>query len=293
MSLRSESKSSRPSVTRVWDRALRAAVELLTDDARLRVAYVVWRWLASADDASDLYSLAYALETARAMEVAIPPSIRDYVENYRKPPCDLPHLVSLIRSRQALGLSPQLPEIQEAIAAWVARGEQLADSPDRRAYIRFLLRVALELLSPDDAFIPSFASTDPGDRPSTTPTVAAQLVCKALAGMPSPAELTWLRRCHAPTGGWRASPGSPQADLVSTASALVALELAHAPPTPTEADLEFLAAHGTCDGGYGRVPGADTSDVESIWLVFVAAGSMLPASRRRGRKSPWTQILPP
>ncbi len=292
MSLSSESKSSRLSVTRAWDRALRAAVELFTDDARLRVAYAVWRWLASADDATDFYYLAYALETARAMEVAIPPVIRNYVELCREPPCDLPHLVSLIRARRALGLSAKVPEIQDAIVAWAARGEQLADTPDRRAYVRFLLRVALELLTPDDAPIPNFASTDPGEQPSATPTVAAQLVCKTLAGVPSPAELTWLRRCHAPTGGWRASPRSPQADLVSTTSALVALALADAPHTPTEADWEFLEAHGTPDGGYGRVPGADTSDVESIWLVFVAAGSMLPASRRRGRKSPWTRTLP-
>lgn len=109
----------------------------------------------------------------------------------------------------------------------------------------------------------------------TTATAAAVMLMRQLGVEPDPALGVWLLdRCH-PSGGFFAVPGAPIPDLLSTATALHALQGMHVPLNYVrEPCLDFVDSLWTNRGGfYGHWPD-DAIDTEYTYYALLSLGHL-------------------
>ncbi len=110
---------------------------------------------------------------------------------------------------------------------------------------------------------------------STNATAAAVAVLRQL-NQPAPAAaLDWLLARCPPEGGFRAAPGAPLPDLLSTATALHALGIAGAPLDGVrERCLDFLDSLWTNEGSFHAHWAEDTLDSEYTFYGLLALGRL-------------------
>lgn len=119
-------------------------------------------------------------------------------------------------------------------------------------------------------------SNDALIRVGSVPAAAAAVtLCRSLAH-PVPVEtVDWLLGCQDVQGGFRAFPGAPMPDLLSTAVALHALAGLQADLTPVrESCLEFLDTLWTSEGGFHGNWTDDVLDVEYTYYGLLALGHL-------------------
>lgn len=227
------------------------------------------------DDRPDLYFSGFGFELAAAL--GLPPRAEDlaWVERIRPSDGDGVHRLSLLRCRRALGSRPLVPADMSGAVA------EVTASAHARPYGRFLALLVDDLTHPETS-----TATDDGPAcsghadalaVSLAPTLAATWVVAQRLGDPRAAavcaeRLTALRH---PEGGWRVAVGLSAADLLATAVAAFAFDLAGRPPADNpERDIQFVMAHLCADGGFAQRPGLPSSDVESSWYAVLAIGAL-------------------
>ncbi len=120
-------------------------------------------------------------------------------------------------------------------------------------------------------------SNEPGGRAALTPATAAAVTLLAHLGRPMPEGAAgWLLGQTAETGGFRASPDVPVADLLSTATSLHALVAAGADPGPVrEGCLRLLDTLWSEEEGAFRGHAFDAVvDCEYTWYGLLALGHL-------------------
>ena len=141
-----------------------------------------------------------------------------------------------------------------------------------------LLRALAGLRSRDGGY-----ANAPGAETGSVPAAAAALVTVAdLGGTADPAAVGWLLRAMRPEGGWPAAAEAPEADLLSTATALHALAAAGVPlDTVREPCLRFVEALAVDDPGPPRRmsfrghPDDPVADCEYTFYGLLALGHLL------------------
>jgi prenyltransferase beta subunit len=210
---------------------------------------------------------------------------------------DLVHLASLVRCR-ALLAGGSLPETEaRALAVQVAcfraedGGYRLARGAGESAvYAAFLAAAALGDLGADvpdaDAVaraVERRAAPDGGyaggtaaKAGTTTVTAAAVVLLRQLNQTVRPETVRWLKAQHA-GGGFRAAPGAPVPDLLSTASALFALAAAGEPLADLRgAGRTFVESLWQDDGGFAGSAADPVADVEYTFYALLALGALAP-----------------
>jgi hypothetical protein len=248
---------------------------------------------------SDLYYTVFGLEGLVALQEQLPATARSYVEHFGDgEQLDLVHLACLARcwanvSRDLDGVPSR--EILARIEAYRSRDGGYGPTPAAphgTVYSSFLalgayedLRAALpwpdrlrqslaELRSKDGAY-----TNQPGENYGvTTVTAAAILLLRHLDGSIDPQLGMWLLdRCHS-SGGFLATPHAPVPDLLSTATALHALQCLHVPIAGLrEACLDFVDTLWTNRGGFYASWIDDAPDCEYTYYGLLALGHLTVA----------------
>jgi len=135
------------------------------------------------------------------------------------------------------------------------------------------LAACLESLRTADG---AFAN-EPGLQEGTTTATAAAAVLLPRIGAGTPPGLgEWLLRQGCAQGGFRANPGAPLPDLLSTATALQALAVVGADIAAVRADcLAFVESLWHEDGGFCGHCADRTSDCEYTFYALLALGRLL------------------
>lgn len=118
---------------------------------------------------------------------------------------------------------------------------------------------------------------EPGDAAGTTTATAAALVLLAQCGSPvRHATLTWLLTQAAPNGGFCAGPGTPLADMLSTATAMFAMRHAGvAISAERQAQTRrFVTDLWTPAGGFSGTVADEQPDVEYTFYALLALGCL-------------------
>jgi len=149
-----------------------------------------------------------------------------------------------------LGL-PQVPDLREAMAC-------------------------LSALQRDDG---GYAN-ERGLKSSTTPATAAAVgVIKQLGGAADPATVEWLLQRAMPDGGFVATDMTPLPDLLSTATALHALDgLADLSASLRQSCIAFVESLRTDDGGYLGLELDEEPDAEYTFYALLALGHLSRSS---------------
>ena len=110
---------------------------------------------------------------------------------------------------------------------------------------------------------------------TTTATAAAILLQHWLAETADPAATAALQGCTCAAGGYRASPGTPGPDLLSTATALYALQVAGANPASEAATrhLDFVEALWDKSGGFCGHAADPLPDCEYTFYALLTLGA--------------------
>ncbi len=265
---------------------LRTGAELLAQEARdaLRqslaggIAQAQGRLLGASDDAQpDLYFTLFAQWLCEALEV----------------PADTVRLSQALEQQPA----PLLDPIHRACHACLASRLRVHR---RWRRLRLLGGLPRDLLAgfrdPYALFIAALTMEQCGWRPpwfalawwapwnwGTTPQAAAILAVQSLAGAAlnrGKKAQAWLLDQRVVTGGFRASPAAPGADLLSTATAALALALAGWQETPDESRLvvDFVASCRSDDGLWSGHPHRPSGDVEYTFYALLALGATFARS---------------
>jgi prenyltransferase beta subunit len=251
---------------------------------------------------SDLYYTVFGLEALSALQAALPTdAVRGYLQRFETgDSLDVVHLACLARCWAALP-SPRLdPAAARARAAHLERYRS-ADggyhpqpgAPQSTAYHAFLalgayedlglaiprpdaLRRSLELLRTAAGGFSNGSYAVAGATPATA---AAILALRHLEGH-VPADITpWLFAQVHEAGGFRAGPGAPMPDLLSTATALHALAALHAPLEPiAERCLDFIDTLWTSRGAFYGTWADEEPDCEYTYYGLLALGHLSLAS---------------
>jgi len=208
---------------------------------------------------------------------------------------DLPHLASLWRCRGLTGDAIP-PESADAASARLNRfrtpdgGFATVCGEERgSAYGAFMALLAMEASGITGCgaalirrTIEELRSGDGGvaNGPGrtigvTTATAAAVMVSLATGAEPSSDWLSWLLARQRSDGGYEGTPGALGADLLSTATALLALRAAGVRP-PAEKTISFIESLWDGEGGFlGH--GADTEpDCEYTYYGLLGLGACAP-----------------
>ncbi len=120
-------------------------------------------------------------------------------------------------------------------------------------------------------------ANDPGLAAGTVlATAGVQIVRHWLGLAPEPEITAWLARHHRPDGGFPASPASPVADLLSTATALFALRLpgGQLPREIVTGCTEFVDGMMEENGGFGGHWLDETPDCEYTYYALLVYGCL-------------------
>lgn len=145
------------------------------------------------------------------------------------------------------------------------------------AYARFLTVLALQAVGMPVSQGGAAASS--GKWGDTTPEAAAGMLLCVWEGTPVPESLVAAVRVSvSETGGLRASPRAPSADLLSTATGLLALRAARptARPTDVQRHVEFVTACWRDTGLFASAPDDpdERGDVEYAFYALLALGAL-------------------
>lgn len=246
---------------------------------------------------ADLYYTVFGLEGLLALQEALPRErVRTFLARFGDGEgLDLVHLACLARAWASID-----PTLQEAPRAGLLerlasyRSADGAFGPGAHAdvgtiYASFLAFGACQDLCasvPDPGAIAALVSAaraqdggygnQRGDRHGlTTTTAAAVLLLHELGVPPEPHLAMWLLdRCRE-SGGFFATPSAPIPDLLSTATALHALAVLHAPIEGLlEPCLDFVDSLWTSRGGFYGNWTDDTLDVEYTYYGLLALGHL-------------------
>jgi hypothetical protein len=244
---------------------------------------------------ADLYYTLFGLECLAAL--GLPPG-RPADEPYLRQfgageSLDLIHVASLIRCR-ALAAGGALPASDsQALAAALGRFRAadggyrlLAGAGESSVYAAFLAAGALDDLgaelpgpeavvhavlrraAPDGGFAGSVGVAGS----TTTVTAAAIVLLRRLGAHVPPDAARWLRS-QAAGGGFRAAAGAPAPDLLSTASALLALAAAGESVAGFRAcGRTFVESLWQDDGGFAGARADPVSDCEYTFHALLALG---------------------
>jgi geranylgeranyl transferase type-2 subunit beta len=242
----------------------------------------------------DLYYTAYGLLALCALgPLSAPPGTTAFVHRAigRPDRLDLIHLAAAVQCLRLLGAADALgtDEARRLLRAFSAPGggwNTTASPPHPSPYGCFLamaigqdcnaldieeLDAALDALgacrTPDGGYANSPGATD-----GLTPATAAAVAALAHAGRPVPPEAAdWLAERQGPEGGFTASPLLPWADLLSTGTAVFALNLLpNAPRYDRAAAARYVAGMANPDGGFHASEFDPEPDVEYIFHALLA-----------------------
>ncbi|HEY8550801.1 MAG TPA: prenyltransferase/squalene oxidase repeat-containing protein [Vicinamibacterales bacterium] len=161
-------------------------------------------------------------------------------------------------------------ETGTAYGAFVAMGAYQdlgAPIPDPDALVR-----AIGTLTAADGSLSNFPEAEVGITPATAAGVA---LLRQLEAPVPPGLARWLLAQAHPQGGFRALPGAPMPDLLSTATALHALVSMHADIEPVkEPCLDFLDSLWTNRGGFYGNWEDDEIDCEYTYYGLLALGHL-------------------
>ena len=245
---------------------------------------------------ADLYYTFFGLECAAALGLPLPAdAVAAWLEAFGTGEgLDLVHLSCLARCRRRLAGTPTPGATDRAVLERVERlqvpggGYRLraADGRDSiyACFIAGLTRAEWGLEPEDSAGIREclrrFRSADGSwadvpDLPAGTTTVtsAAAALLLQLDGKADPEIAAWLRARQHPCGGFLPCPGAACPDLLSTATALLALVLLDVPLEPLRnAAREFVEATMSDRGGFTGHLFDPQPDCEYTWYGLLGLG---------------------
>ena len=259
--------------------------------------------------ASDLYYTVFAIEGLIALgEPPDPAPLRRYLDSFGDGAgLDLIHLACLVRCwadiECAMRNLPQVPNLREVCLQRI-KAHRSADggynptpgADHGTAYACFFALGALQDLNLPQ--VPNlrevmgclsalrregggYANERPLRSPTTPTTAAAASVIKQLGGAVDKATAQWLLNRIAPKGGFFATEATPLPDLLSTATALHALDsLAQPCPElsegPRRATAEFVSALQAESGGFRGLELDEEPDAEYTFYALLALGHLIP-----------------
>jgi len=255
-----------------------------------RQAHLQGGWCDRSGQA-DLYYTVFALMGLAALEAEIPAdAVARYLAGFGDGrSLDLVHLASLARCwslarpegppakrRQAM-----LSHLETYRSADGGYGP-VPGSPRGAAYAVYLALGAVEDLGAAVAepagLVRCILSlrADDGSWGPTPATAGAAEVLRDLGQAVEPATAQWLLARQASEGGFRAFPGAPGSDLLSTATALHALATAgtRLEGAARDACCRFVLDLEAPDGGFRGHPADDQADCEYTFYGLLALGHM-------------------
>jgi hypothetical protein len=245
------------------------------------------------DGSSDLYYTVFGLAGLAALQVEPPGTVRAYLEGFGEGEgLDVVHLASLARCWASLGADALSGAPREALlerlASFRAEDGGFAAEPGAAVgsvYLGFLGCGAYQdlgaALPEPERLAASVARqrTDDGgyggpELPrGTTPVTAAALTLLRNLGAELPADaVDWLRGQAVRDGGFQAAPGAPMPDLLSTATALHALDGSGLEEL-REPCLDFVDTLWTGKGFCGTWAD-DEPDAEYTYYALLALGHL-------------------
>ena len=247
---------------------------------------------------SDLYYTVFGLEGVVALGGSLPPrKVQSYVDAFGDgQDLDFVHLTCLARCRARL---PRLVTHMDAEQAILRRLEgfrsedggyhAVPHNPLASAYSCFLAFLAYEgfevpvprphdlvrslhMLRREDGSFSNEPEAESGNAPATA---AAMLLGKHLGEPVSPVAMDWLLARCGPQGGFHATPQARLPDLLSTATALLALVAVGADLDGVrERCLDFVEALWADDAGFRGHAADPASDCEYTFYGLLALGCL-------------------
>ncbi len=246
----------------------------------------------------DLYYTVFGLEGLLALQAPLPKEqVSSYLTSFHQPEkLDFVHLCSLVRCLANVGW-PAGPLRKEEIAssieayrssdggyhgvkgrqhssaygsllAWGAYSDMDLEMPGAEKLPEVLRSLRLE----DGSF-----ANEPGMvRGTTTATAAAVALARYLNVGLGPETAAWILSQAHPAGGFLAAPGTPLPDLLSTATALHALDSLQVPYRDElkENCLDFLDSLWSAEGGFHGHWADDFLDAEYTYYGLLALGHL-------------------
>jgi len=282
--------------------AAQQAKTLLGDSAETVGAYLRGQILpgggfADRHGTADLYYTAFGLQALTALGSAMPVEpLAEYLDAFGDGDgLDLVHWACLVRCRALLGLAEAANRRPKALRrlegfrsadggyahqagaevgsaygcffALGAAGDLSAEPPDAVG----LARCLQALRTPDGSY-----ANDRRLPIGATPSTAAAVTALGALGWAAPADVAaWLLQRIEPTGGFAPLPGAPEADLLSTATALHALWVLGTDLGPIrEPCLRFVRGLRRGDGAFAAHDNEETGDCEYTFYGLLALGHL-------------------
>ena len=262
----------------------------LTDDGKSRIAGFLLSQQQSdggfrgRSNASDLYYTFFAFRAMRAIGADMPlAATAAYLRGFQQADgLDFIHLACLACASADLLPGERAKDVLNRIEAFRADDGGYAEkrgASQSTAYGAFLAVLAYES---HGAPVPNCAGVLKALealRPTVTPAIAAQVILlTSLGGTPAASLGEQLINRAARTGGFRAVPLAPVADLLSTATALCALHaIRHPLDAVREACLDFVDSLWHDNGGFRGHRLDFTPDCEYTYYALLALGVLARA----------------
>ena len=240
------------------------------------------------DGKSDLYYTSFGIDCLCALGSEIPKeSILRYLENfYSADDLDLVHFACLVRSLENIqsGLARKL--LQDNIAVSLKRFEQQRPGLAYECFFTVALyqdlgfeipdphsfeQMILSLQTDDGGFV-----NDPNIYAGSTPATAAAIMVLHYLGSDIPRRaVDWLFDRVSPSGGFHAVPNAPVADLLSTATAVFALnKIGEVLEGIKNSTLDFVDMLWDADGGFRGNIYDEVLDCEYTFYGLLAIGAV-------------------
>jgi hypothetical protein len=281
----------------------RLAPKVLGDSAALVEKFLLGKLtqeggFADREGGPDLYYTVFGIEGLMALRAAVPvdriaPWLHQFGDGAGQ---DFVHLCSLARCGAGLGGNVFSSECRERLARRIeefrvadggyhgtpgkARGSAYGALLAWGAYADLGMQIpepgclgnSVQSLRLADG---SFANEPGLPQGTTTATAAAVTLCRHL-GLPLHVETgTWLQQQVHPSGGFLATPGAPLPDLLSTATALHALDSLEVKLDPfRDLTLDYVDSLWSAEGGFHGHWADDDLDVEYTSYGLLALGHL-------------------
>lgn len=248
------------------------------------------------DDRSDLYYTLFGMEALISLGVELDQQrISNYLQSFKDgSSLDFVHLACLLRCWANLPVIALDDKIATAILKRIecyrcndGGYSVLLDASGSSVYASFLaigayqdadddipgpqkIADCIESLKRPDFGYANESSSGAGLTPSTAAAIVSLI---SLGRQPDPDTMKWLFERVTPAGGFLPTPSAPMPDLLSTATALFALDLAGTSLDPIkEPCLDFLDSLWSSDGAFSGSIVDTTLDCEYTYYGLLALG---------------------